>query len=168
MAKKSTGTPVTVALDRAGVQYTTVSYDHDPAPTSYGREAAGVLGVDPARLFKTLLVDTGSGLVVGVVPVLTQLDLKAMADALGAKKVAMADPAAAQRSTGMVVGGISPIGQKRLLPTVLDESMLAFDMVSVSGGRRGFGVFLAPQDLATLTNARFASIGRAVSRGGAG
>ena len=154
-------TPATVALDRAGVAYSRHPYDHDPSSPSYGLEAAEALGVEPARVFKTLLVDTGTGLGVGVVPVDGQLDLKAVAAALAAKSVTMADPAAAERSTGYVVGGISPVGQKRPLPTVLDETAYAFDVVYVSGGRRGFDIGLAPADLARVTGALRARIGRA-------
>ena len=154
-------TPATVALDRAGIWYSKHPYDHDPSAPSYGLEAAEALGVDPARVFKTLLVDTGRGFGVGVVPVDGQLDLKAVAAALGTKSVTMADPAAAERSTGYVVGGISPMGQKRALPTVLDDTAYAFDVVYVSGGRRGFDIGLAPADLASVTNAVRARIGRA-------
>jgi Cys-tRNA(Pro)/Cys-tRNA(Cys) deacylase len=154
-------TPATVALDRAGVPYTRHAYDHDPSAASYGLEAALALGVEPARVFKTLLVDTGNGLGVGIVPVAGQLDLKAAAAALGAKSVTMADPAAAERSTGYVLGGISPVGQKRRLPTVLDETAYGFDVVYVSGGRRGFDIALAPSDLARVTDAVRAQIARA-------
>ena len=154
-------TPATLVLDRAGIIYTKHPYEHDPAASSYGLEAAEALGVEPARVFKTLLVDTGRGLGVGVVPVDVQLDLKAVAAALGAKSVTMADPAAAERSTGYVVGGISPVGQKRALPTVLDETAYGFDVVYVSGGRRGFDIGLAPADLASVTRAVRARIGRA-------
>ncbi|HLS41461.1 MAG TPA: Cys-tRNA(Pro) deacylase [Ornithinicoccus sp.] len=154
------GTPATVALDRAGVAYALRAYEHDPQAPSYGLEAAEALGVDPARVFKTLLVDTGSGLGVGIVPVSTQLDLKALAAALGVKKVAMADPREAERATGYVVGGISPIGQRRRLPTVLDESALDFETVLVSGGRRGLDLELSPTDLVAVTGARTAPIAR--------
>jgi len=154
-------TPATVALDRAGVTYSRHPYEHDPAATSYGLEAAAALGVDPAQVFKTLLVDTGATLAVGVVPVDGQLDLKAVASALGVKSVTMADPAAAERSTGYVVGGISPVGQKRTLPTVLDDTAYGFGTVYVSGGRRGFDIGLSPADLATVTGALRARIGRA-------
>jgi Cys-tRNA(Pro)/Cys-tRNA(Cys) deacylase len=154
-------TPATVALDRAGVTYSRHPYEHDPAATSYGLEAAAALGVDPAQVFKTLLVDTGSTLAVGVVPVDGQLDLKAVASALGVKSVTMADPAAAERSTGYVVGGISPVGQKRTVPTVLDDTAYGFGTVYVSGGRRGFDIGLSPADLARVTGALRARIGRA-------
>ena len=153
-------TPATVALDRAGVAYTRHPYEHDPAAASYGLEAAAALGVAPAQVFKTLLVDTGAGLAAGVVPVDGQLDLKAVAAALRVKSVTMADPAAAERSTGYVVGGISPVGQKRALPTVLDDTADGFATVYVSGGRRGFDIGLAPADLATVTRAVRARIGR--------
>jgi len=154
-------TPATVALDRAGVSYSRHPYEHDPAAASYGLEAAAALGVEPSCVFKTLLVDTGTTLAVGVVPVDGQLDLKAVAAALGVKSVTMADPAAAERSTGYVVGGISPVGQKRELPTVLDETAYGFGTVYVSGGRRGFDIGLSPEDLASVTRARRARIGRA-------
>lgn len=162
MAKKhaSSGTPATVALDRAGVAYQVRAYHHDPAAASFGLEAAEALGVDPARVLKTLLVDTGSGLAVGIVPVDRQLDLKALAHALGVKRVTMADPAAAERSSGYVVGGISPVGQKRSLPTVLDESAVEQSTVLVSGGRRGFDLELAPADLVAVTRAVTAPIAR--------
>jgi Cys-tRNA(Pro)/Cys-tRNA(Cys) deacylase len=154
------GTPATVALAAAGVAFTQHAYEHDPAARSFGLEAAEVLGLPPEQVFKTLLVDTGGGLAVAVVPVVGQLDLKAMAAALGAKRVSMADPAAAQRSSGYVVGGISPIGQKRALPTVVDESAELFDVVYVSGGRRGLDLGLSPTDLVRVTAAVLADIGR--------
>ncbi|CAN7387368.1 Cys-tRNA(Pro) deacylase [Terrabacter sp. LjRoot27] len=154
-------TPATVALDRAGITYSRHPYEHDPAAASYGLEAAAALGVEPSHVFKTLLVDTGTTLAVGVVPVDGQLDLKAVAAALGVKSVTLADPAAAERSTGYVVGGISPVGQKRALPTVLDETAYDHGTVYVSGGRRGFDIGLSPEDLAAVTRARRARIGRA-------
>jgi len=154
-------TQATLSLDRARVTYRRHSYDHDPSAAGFGLEAAVLLGVDPRRVFKTLLVDTGARLAVGVVPVAGQLDLKALASALGVKSVAMADPAAAERSTGYVVGGISPIGQKRALPTVLDDTAYGFETVFVSGGRRGFDIELSPTDLTSVTEALRAPIGRA-------
>lgn len=161
MARRApSGTPATVALTAAGVDFTQHPYDHDPAAPSYGLEAAEVLGQPPEQVFKTLLVDTGSGLAVGVVPVAGSLDLKAMAAALGVKKVSMAEPAAAERVTGYVVGGISPVGQKRPLPTVVDASVEAFDVVFVSGGRRGLDLGLAPADLLRVTRATLAPIAR--------
>ncbi len=163
MAKKreqSAGTPATTALTRAGVEFGVHPYDHDPGAASYGLEAAEALGVPAAQVFKTLLVDSGSALAVGVVPVDRQLDLKAVAAALGWKKAAMAEPAAAERSTGYVVGGISPIGQKRALPTVLDASAQSFDRIYVSGGRRGLDLSLAAHDLVRATKATVADIAR--------
>ena len=161
MAKKGAGgTPATVALTRAGVPFTLHPYDHDPRAQSFGLEAAEALGVPPERVFKTLLADAGGRLVVGIVPVTGQLDLKALARAVGASKAVMADPAAAQRSTGYVVGGISPVGQRRPLPTVLDETATAHDTVFVSGGRRGLDIELAPADLVRVTGATTAPIGR--------
>ena len=156
----SVGTPATVALTKAQIPYAVRAYDHDPAAESYGLEAAQALGVEPARVFKTLLVDTGGGLAVGIVPVDATLDLKAVAAALGVKKVGMADPAAAERSSGYVVGGISPIGQKRALPTVLDESASGHESVLVSGGRRGLDLELSPDDLVRATGATLAPIAR--------
>ena len=162
MARKqqTAGTPATTALTRAGVPFTVHSYDHDPKASSYGLEAAEKLGLDPAAVFKTLLADVDGGLVVGIVPVAGQLDLKALAQAVGGKKAAMADPAVAARVTGYVVGGISPIGQKRRLPTVLDRSAASHPTVYVSGGRRGLDLGLAPDDLVRVTGASLADIGR--------
>lgn len=149
-----------MALDGAGIGYEARPYEHNPAAPSYGLEAAEALGVDPARVFKTLLVDTGQGLAVGIVPVDTTLDLKAVAAALGAKKVTMADPKVAERTTGYVVGGISPVGQKKQLPTVLDDSATAYPTVLVSGGKRGLDLELTPRDLLTVTRGRTAAIAR--------
>ena len=160
MAKQGGGTPATVALDAAGVDYEVRSYEHDAATPSFGLEAAAALGVEPGRVFKTLLVETDGGLAVGIVPVARQLDLKAIAAAVGAKKATMADPKVAERVTGYVVGGISPIGQKRALPTVLDDSAAGFETVLVSGGKRGLDLELAPEDLLAVTNALLAQIAR--------
>ena len=158
--KDSVGTPATVTLTAAGVAFSVHTYDHDPAAKSFGMEAVEALGLPAEQMFKTLLVDTGAGLAVGVVPVSGQLDLKAMAQALGVKKVEMADPRIAERTTGYVVGGISPIGQKRSLPTVLDETAELFDVVYVSGGRRGLDIGVAPADLVRVTGAKVADISR--------
>lgn len=164
MAKKSkpaAGTPAVVALDRAGVPHTLHPYEHDPSgDLGYGLEAAAAIGVPPAQVFKTLLADVDGRLVVGVVPVDRKLDLKALAKAAGGKKAAMAEPAAAERATGYVVGGISPLGQKQRLALVLDASASAFDVVYVSGGRRGLDVGLAPADLLRLTGGTTAPIAR--------
>ncbi|MEV6887875.1 Cys-tRNA(Pro) deacylase [Kribbella sp. NPDC051137] len=159
-AKQSQGTPATVALVKAKVEFTTHAYEHDPAAKSYGLEAAEALGLDPEQVFKTLLVEVDGKLTVGVVPVGKQLDLKAIAAAAGGKKAVMADPAAAERSTGYVVGGISPIGQKRALPTVVDSTAADHPTVYVSGGRRGLDIGLSPADLIAVTRARTAAIAR--------
>ncbi|TQJ50821.1 Cys-tRNA(Pro) deacylase [Phycicoccus sp. SLBN-51] len=156
----SAGTPATTALTRAGVDFAVHPYEHDPAAPSYGLEAAEALGVPAEQVFKTLLVEGERGLAVGVVPVSRTLDLKAVAAALGVKKVAMAPPAAAERTTGYVVGGISPVGQRKALPTVVDDSALAFERVYVSGGRRGLDLSLSPTDLVRVTGATCASIAR--------
>jgi Cys-tRNA(Pro)/Cys-tRNA(Cys) deacylase len=162
VAKRSagTGTPATTLLTRLGVPYDVHPYDHDPAAPSYGLEAAEALGVPPAHVFKTLLVRADAGPALGVVPVDRQLDLKALAAALGVKKVAMATPAEAERLTGYVVGGISPVGQRRALRTVVDDSVLGLERVYVSGGRRGLDLSLAPLDLVAVTRATTTAIAR--------
>ena len=154
------GTPATVALTHAGIRFTPHAYEHDPSATGYGLEAAAKLGLDPARVFKTLLADADGTLIVAVVPVAGQLDLKALAHAAGAKKAVMADPKLAERKTGYVLSGISPVGQKTRLATVVDETALLYDTVFVSGGRRGFDIELAPDDLLAATNALTAPIAR--------
>lgn len=158
--RSSTGaTPAVRAL--AGVPHTLHPYDHDPtADVGYGVEAATAIGVDPEMVLKTLLADVDGTLVVAVVPVAGRLDLKALARAVGGKRAAMADPAVAERATGYVVGGISPLGQRRRHPTVVDDSARSHPTVYVSGGRRGLDVGVAPSDLARLTNATFAPIAR--------
>lgn len=163
MARKRTpgATPATTALTNAGITFTVHDYDHDPRSSSYGEEAAAAMGIDPSRVFKTLFADVDGSLTVGVVPVTGQLDLKALARAVGGRKAVMADPALAERATGYVVGGISPLGQHRTHPTVIDSSALEFGTVFVSAGRRGMEVELAPSDLVHLTNARVEAIGRA-------
>ncbi len=154
------GTPATVALVRAGIPFTAHTYAHDPATTNYGLEAATALGLDPDRVFKTLLAEADGRLVVGIVPVTGMLDLKSLAVAVGAKRAQMAEPALAERKTGYVVGGISPLGQKVALPTVLDETASLWDTIFVSGGRRGFDIELAPADLLRLTGGQLADIAR--------
>ncbi|MEV5436348.1 Cys-tRNA(Pro) deacylase [Streptomyces sp. NPDC052682] len=166
MAKKakkqqSGGTPATVALTAAEVHYTVHAYDHDPSHPSYGQEAAEAMGVSPDRVFKTLVADVDGTLTVAVVPVAGQLDLKALASAVGGKRATMADPALAERTTGYVRGGISPLGQRKKLPTVIDASASSHETICVSAGRRGLEVELSPQDLAKLTDAVLAPIGRA-------
>ena len=154
------GTPATVALVAAGIPFTAHTYAHDPATTNYGLEAAHALGLDPDRVFKTLLAEADGRLVVGIVPVTGMLDLKSLAATVGAKRAQMADPAVAERKTGYVVGGISPLGQKTPLPTVLDETATLWDTVFVSGGRRGFDIELAPDDLLALSGGQLADIAR--------
>ena len=154
------GTPATAALTAAGVSFLTHSYEHDPATSSYGEEMAAATGVPPERVFKTLVADVDGRLVVGVVPITGQLDLKALAAAVGGKRAAMADPVLAERTTGYVRGGISPLGQRKRLTTVVDDSAREHSRIAVSGGRRGLSVELAPDDLVTLTGARLAPIGR--------
>ncbi len=156
--RPAAATPAFAVLDAAAVQYTAHSYEHDPRADSYGLEAAEALDVDPARVFKTLLVDLGETLAVGVVPVTGRLDLKGVARALGAKKAQLADPAVAERATGYVVGGISPLGQRRRLPTVVDASASDWETILVSAGRRGLEVELSPVDLVRLTAATLSPV----------
>jgi Cys-tRNA(Pro)/Cys-tRNA(Cys) deacylase len=154
----SGGTPATVALAAAGVLHHVHHFEHTPGARGYGIEAAEALGVEPDRVFKTLLVTTETGHGVGIVPVTGMLSLKAVAAALGAKRAEMCDPAVAERLTGYVVGGISPFGQKRSLSTVIDETCVLFDTIFVSGGRRGLDVELAPTDLVVVLGALVAPI----------
>ncbi|MGE0482620.1 MAG: Cys-tRNA(Pro) deacylase [Gammaproteobacteria bacterium] len=152
-------TPAVTAARKAGISIAIHEYEHDPKARSFGLEAAEKLGFDPARVFKTLVVETAEGkLAVGIVPVACQLDMKAMARALGTRKAAMAERAAAERATGYVMGGISPLGQKKRLAMVLDESAFAHPTVYVSGGRRGLDIEIAPGDLCQLTGAQRAAI----------
>ncbi len=148
---------VRLLVDR-GVAHTVHSYEHDPAAPSYGLEAAAALGVEPVRVFKTLLADVDGALVVGIVPVSRQLDLKALAAAVGGKRAVMAEPRRAELATGYVVGGISPVAQKRRLRTVLDESARARPTILVSAGRRGLEIELSPADLVVVTSATVAEI----------
>jgi Cys-tRNA(Pro)/Cys-tRNA(Cys) deacylase len=143
------GTPAIVAAERAGIAFTVHEYVHDPKAASYGLEAAEKLGLDPAHVFKTLVADVDGTLTVAIVPVEAQLDLKALG-----KRVSMADSKLAERTTGYVAGGISPLGQRKRLPTVLDASALACETIHVSAGRRGLEIELAPADLLALTGGR--------------
>jgi Cys-tRNA(Pro)/Cys-tRNA(Cys) deacylase len=161
-------TPATAVLEEAGVPHTRHTYAHDPRAVadggSYGLEAAAALGLAPETVYKTLLVVLEGaprpGLGVAIVPVTHKLDLKAVAAALGVKKATMAEPRAAERTTGYVVGGISPLGQRTRLPTVLDTSAVSHPTVYVSGGRRGFDLGLAPDDLVRVTGAVLADVAR--------
>lgn len=155
-------TPAIAAARKAGIPHEVLEYAHDPAAESYGLEAAEALGLDPSSVFKTLVVvdPARRSWAVGLVPVDRQLDLKALAAALGARKVEMAAAADAERLTGYVVGGISPLGQRRRLPMAVDASVLALARVHVSAGRRGLEIALAPADLLSLTGGRTASIAR--------
>ncbi|MEE4697193.1 Cys-tRNA(Pro) deacylase [Pseudomonas alliivorans] len=154
-------TPALDLLKKIRAEHRIHSYEHDPKAASYGLEAAEKLGLEPARVFKTLLASTEKGeLLVAVVPVVGTLDLKALAHAAGVKKTEMADPAAAQRSTGYLLGGISPLGQKKRLRTFIDETAMPFETIFVSAGRRGLEVELSAQVLAAHTSATFAAIGR--------
>ena len=153
MAGKAT--PAIAVAERAGVSFRVHEYSHDPRAASYGEEAAVALGLEPDRVFKTLVVDVDGELTVALVPVTTQLDLRALG-----KRVAMADMKLAERTTGYVAGGISPLGQRKALPTVIDETAELWETIYVSAGRRGLEIELSPGDLATLTGARFAAIAR--------
>jgi Cys-tRNA(Pro)/Cys-tRNA(Cys) deacylase len=148
----SGGTPATVALDRAKVSYLLHPYQHDSRADSYGDEAAAALGVDPRRIFKTLVASVDGSLVCAVVPVAARLSLKALAAAANGKRAEMADPGKAQRATGYVLGGISPLGHKTSIRVVLDSSAIDFETVFVSAGKRGLQLELAPADLLALTH----------------
>ena len=153
-----TGTPATALLAREKVTHTLRPYRHDPRSEGFGDEAATALGVAPERLFKTLIASVDARLVCAVVPVAGRLDLKALASAIGGKRATMAEPAAAARATGYVVGGISPLAQKTRLPVVIDDSASRYPTVFVSAGKRGLQVELAPSELARLTSAELAPI----------
>ena len=154
-------TPAIVAAKKAGISHEVLEYEHDPAAASFGLEAAELLGLDPATVFKTLVADAeGVGLVCALVPVSCMLDLKALAEVVGARRARMADVADAERATGYVVGGISPLGQRKRLRTVVDASALRFARVFVSAGRRGLELGLAPMDLVRVAGAKTGEIAR--------
>lgn len=155
---RDASTPAMTALRDADVPFAVHEYHHDPDQTAFGQEAATALRLDPDRVFKTLVADVDGELVVAVVPVSGQLSLKALAAAVGAKKATMADPGRAEKATGYVVGGISPVGQRRRLPAVVDVSALRHPTIFVSGGRRGIDIELSPQDLIDITAARTAPL----------
>jgi len=163
MTRRSTGTPATTALTRAGVAFTLHSYEHDPRAEHYGLEGARALGVEPGRAFKTLVVeldDDPRRLVTAVIGSDRLLDLKATAAAAGGKHAALASPGLAQRATGFVVGGISPFGQKRRMRTFIDASAMGYETVFVSAGRRGLSVELSPAALVTATRGTLAGLTR--------
>jgi Cys-tRNA(Pro)/Cys-tRNA(Cys) deacylase len=149
-------TPAIATAERAGIAHSVHAYDHDPKAASYGLEAAERLGVDPGRVFKTLVVDLGGSLEVAVLPVGAQLDLRAFSG----KRSRMAEPRDVERSTGYVLGGVSPLGQRKRLPTTVDSSALAHDTVFVSAGRRGLELELDPRDLVRLTGASVRAVTR--------
>lgn len=153
-------TPAVIQLTEAGLVFHQHEYTHSPGAQSFGMEASRELGVAPQRVFKTLLVEVDDGLGVAILPVDRRLDLKAAAAALRSKKATLADPQVAQRSTGYVLGGISPFGQRRLLPTVLDTSAGKHETIYVSGGKRGLDIELAPNDLLTVLDATMAELAR--------
>lgn len=160
---RHSATPATLFLQAEGVHFTLHAFDHDPADRNFGAVAAAALGIDPEQVFKTLLAKVDGlatpGLVVGIVPVSGQMSLRELAVAVGAKRAEMCEPTVAERITGYVVGGISPFGQKRLLPTVIDETCQLYDTVFVSGGKRGLDIEIAPDDLIRVLAATVAPIG---------
>jgi Cys-tRNA(Pro)/Cys-tRNA(Cys) deacylase len=151
-------TPAVVALEHAGIAHTIFEYERGGDLHDFGREAADALGLDHDQVFKTLVVVADDELAVAVVPVSCQLSMKRVASALGSKRAAMCDPSVAERSSGYIVGGISPIGQRKRLRTVIDESAELFDTVYVSGGKRGMDIGLAPSDLVRVLDAVVAPI----------
>jgi Cys-tRNA(Pro)/Cys-tRNA(Cys) deacylase len=154
-------TPAVRVLEKAKVPHTLHPYDPDhPTEQGYGEAAVAALGSDPRQVFKTLVARVDGTLTVAIVPVAGTLDLKALATATGGRKAVMADPADAERTTGYVRGGISPLGQRKALPTVVDDSALEFATIMISAGKRGLQVELPPADLVRLTRARTAPIGR--------
>lgn len=159
-SKRGGGTPATVAAAKAGIAFTLHPYEVDPDVSNYGEAAADALGIPHDQIFKTLVAEVDGNLTVAVVPVAATLDLKALASAAGGKRAVMADPKVAERTTGYVVGGISPLGQRRRLPTVVDDSASGLATLYVSAGRRGLQIELAPADLVRLTGAVTAEIAR--------
>lgn len=156
-------TPAIEALKKANIQFTLHEYSHDPQAASYGEEAANCLDVEAQRVFKTLLVsgnsnDNSKDLAVSIVPVTHQLDLKAVAKAIKVKKTSMADASAAQKATGYILGGISPLGQKKRLPFTVDSSAIDYETIFISGGKRGLEIEIAPEDLIALCNAKISDI----------
>lgn len=161
MTKSGKATPALKALEKAGAWYRTYQYDHGAASQGYGADAAQKLGIDPARIYKTLVVESNTGQFVNaVLAVADMLSLKAVAQTLGAKRVDMADAAKAQQKTGYVLGGISPLGQRSQLPTLIDDTVLEHDVLWVSGGRRGLSLELRVEDLVTLTHGQLAALRR--------
>ncbi|MEU7823933.1 Cys-tRNA(Pro) deacylase [Catellatospora sp. NPDC049133] len=157
----SQGTPATALLTKQKVKHTLHTYEVSPDSPNYGALVADAIGADPARVFKTLVTEVDGALTVAVVPVTGEIDLKALAAAAGGKKAAMADRDLAEKTTGYVRGGISPLGQRKRLPTVIDQSALDDDLIYVSAGKRGLQLRLAPADLVRLTSATLAPIARA-------
>ncbi len=154
-------TPAIKLARKHKIPFNVHQYQHDTNADSYGQEAADALGLNPARLFKTLVVElNNSELVVGIVPVSGSLNLKAIASAANAKKAVMADKQKVQTTTGYVLGGVSPLGQRKALTTIIDDSAKQFDTVFVSAGKRGLDIELTAHDLAKLTRAQFAAIGK--------
>ena len=147
-------TPAVKLITRAKIPHTVHEYRHDPQCSDYGNESARQLGVSEHQVFKTLIADTGSGLVNCIVPVSGRLSMKAIAKIAGVKKLRMADVALAEKTTGYITGGISPLGQKKQLPVFLDESALGFETIFVSAGRRGLSLELNPQDLLRQTRGK--------------
>lgn len=153
-------TPAIKIAKKKKIKFRIHEYDHDPSAEAYGKEAADKLGVDPDCVYKTLVTADGKNLIVAIVPVMKRLDMKALAREAGVKKLAMADIKVVEKTTGYVVGGVSPLGQKKRLPTIIDSSAETYETIYVSGGRRGLEIELSPRDLSALLGAGFGSISR--------
>jgi Cys-tRNA(Pro)/Cys-tRNA(Cys) deacylase len=162
-ARPAPASPAIAALVAAGVSHSVHSYRHDPAAPSFGHEAADALGLDAHVVFKTLLTEVDGASVCALVPVTASLSLKALAAAHGGKRAVMMDPSRAQRLTGYVIGGISPLGQRTASPTYIDSSALTHEHVWISGGRRGLEISIAPMDLIDVTHATVAPIATGLS-----